>query len=209
MKNQKFLLYGAGGHATVVLEAAAALGYSCAAIFDDGSGQLPHPMPDWDDTQVPLPMMVRGYSASVEPSLLLHIAIGDNRIRARLSVTVKHRLLTLVHPAAYVSPSAELGAGTLVLPKAVVHSGAHIAEGCIVNTGALVEHHTRIGAYVHLGPGAILCGGVSIGAGTLIGAGAVVEKGIRVGAGCTLASGTVVVSDVPDGVVVKGVPGRW
>ncbi|HEY8750968.1 MAG TPA: gamma carbonic anhydrase family protein, partial [Tepidisphaeraceae bacterium] len=52
--------------------------------------------------------------------------------------------------------------------------------------------------------------GMFVGAGSLIGMGAVVLSRTRIGRGCLVAAGAVVPPDlqVPDGMVVMGVPGK-
>jgi carbonic anhydrase/acetyltransferase-like protein (isoleucine patch superfamily) len=62
---------------------------------------------------------------------------------------------------------------------------------------------------VTIGHGAIVHG-THVGAGTLIGMGATLLSRTRIGKGCLIAAGAVVPPDleVPDGMVVMGVPGK-
>jgi sugar O-acyltransferase (sialic acid O-acetyltransferase NeuD family) len=204
------LLYGAGGHSTVLLEAAALCGYYVVGIFDDATDlRFPDPLPRWSAFSIAQPELLGAYTPTYKPELPLLLGIGDNVKRAQIGNHVAHRLLTLLHPRGYVAPSARLEPGVMVLAGAVVHTAAHLHEGVLINTNAVVEHHCRVGEFAHLAPGAILCGGVTIGPRSLVGPGVVVEKGITVGADCILAAGAVVVHDVPDGKLVKGVPGAW
>lgn len=89
-----------------------------------------------------------------------------------------------------------------------IHSGAQVGAHCIVNTHASVDHDCYLEDFVHIAPQAALCGNVSVGEGTLIGAGAVVIPGIRIGRWSVIGAGSVIRSDVPDGVLVAGNPGR-
>ena len=52
-------------------------------------------------------------------------------------------------------------------------------------------------------------GEVSIGARTLLGVDATVLQGLTVGADAVVGGCSWVTKDVPDGVTVKGIPGRW
>jgi sugar O-acyltransferase (sialic acid O-acetyltransferase NeuD family) len=145
-----------------------------------------------------------------------HFAIGVGSakscaLRARLFVAAVAAGLephSILHPTAYISPSAVCGAGYQILPKAVIHTNAQLGDHVLVNSAAVIEHDCIIGAHCHIATGAIICGHVTIGEETHIGAGAVVRQGIRIGAGAIIAAGAVVVKDVSDGCTVVGVPAR-
>jgi sugar O-acyltransferase (sialic acid O-acetyltransferase NeuD family) len=193
------VIYGAGGHGMVLLEAIEATGKHCKGVFDDGkptAGQL-----------FSTPILGK-YSAATLPDHELLMAIGDNELRQKLVAKVRHPFGRLFHPQAYVSPNARILEGTVVLVRAVVQPGVNIGRHVIVNTGAIIEHHCKIDDYVQISPGAVLQGAIAVGQGTLIGPGVIIEKGVHVGQWCILAAGSVISTDVPDHSVVKGVPGK-
>ena len=115
---------------------------------------------------------------------------------------------TVVHPTAHVSHTAVLGRGCIVGAGCVVGSHTVLGEHVFVNRGALIGHHTRIEPYSSLMPGANVAGSCRIGPATWIGMGANVIDKISVGAGCVVGAGAVVTKDVPDRVLVVGVPAR-
>lgn len=198
------VILGGGGHARVVIEAlraskaASLLGIVDPALKGESDGLK---VLGGDEVLKTLPkgtLFIVGLGG-----------IGDNAPRARLfkkAVTAGLTPLTVVHPAAFVSPSAVLAPGCVVLPRAVVNAGARIAAGAIINTAAVVEHDCDVRAHAHVATGAVLCGGVTVGELAHIGAGAVVRQGLRVGAGALVAAGAVVVKPVADGARVMGVP---
>ena len=114
----------------------------------------------------------------------------------------------VVHPSAWVSPTATVGEGSVIMARAVVQTGARIGAHCVVNTGAIVEHDAVLGEQVQLAPGATLGGAARIGAAAYVGMGAVVRDHTSVGAGATVGMGAVVVRDVAAGARVMGVPAR-
>src|SRR5882724_1809526 len=118
------------------------------------------------------------------------------------------QIVSAVHPSAYISRSAEIGEGATVMAAAVINTSCRIGDNVIVNTGAIIEHDCVIGSHVHVATGACLSGTVSVGTGTHIGTGAVVRQGISIGENSVVAAGAVVVHDVPDNVVVMGVPAK-
>lgn len=173
------ILYGAGGHARVLISSLNALNLSSVAVFDDDPAkQLVHGIP-----------VVGPYRSDFHPELPLLLAVGDNAIRAKLAQTVAHSFGTLIHPSAIVDSSVVVAEGTVVVHRAVVQAGAQLGQHVIVNTGASVDHDCVLSDFVQVAPGAILCGNVRVGEGTLIAAGAVVVPGIAIGRWVTVGAG--------------------
>jgi acetyltransferase EpsM len=75
------------------------------------------------------------------------------------------RFAILRHPAARVSRTAGLGAGSIVSVAAAIAAHAVIGDHVIVNRGTLIGHHTRVGDVTTISPGANIAGSVEIGAG--------------------------------------------
>ena len=204
---EQIVIFGAGGHAKVVVDAIELEGrYEIAFLADAdtalaGKMLLGYPVRSEKD----------GFDALVQGVAHAFVAIGHNATRRRIGGAAMERGLVLariVHPAATVARSASLGAGTLVMPGSVINADAQIGTNVIVNTGAIIEHDCRVGDDAHIAPRATLCGGVRIGAGTLVGAGAVVLPGVNVGEGATVAAGALVLSDVADGARTFGAASR-
>jgi len=203
-------LFGAGGHARVVLDAARCQGLDVVAAVDDRA--------DLHGTSIDGLPIVGGESALVGlrargvGAVILGVgSVSASRARAALYERVAARgfLLPIVrHPSATIASSAELGDATVVFAHAVVNPGARIGRNVIVNTSAVIEHDCVIGDHVHVSPGALLAGGVRVGNGSHIGIGAVVIQGVGIGSGVMVAAGAVVLHDVPDGARVGGVPAR-
>ena len=97
----------------------------------------------------------------------------------------------------------------------VCGGGAHVSTNVRlgrhvhVNPNATIGHDSILESFVSVNPAAIISGDVHVRSRTLIGAGAIVLQGLSIGAGTTVGAGAVVTRTVPDGVVVKGVPGVW
>lgn len=85
------------------------------------------------------------------------------------------RLATVVHPTAYVSPTASIEKGVVVLPKAVINTDVTVKRGCIINLGAIVDHGCVIEQGCHICLGAIVKGENRIAALSKIEAGEVVQ----------------------------------
>ena len=139
------------------------------------------------------------------------VAIGDNRIRARIFESVRargERIVNAVHPAAVLAPDVRLGEGVMICAGVVVNTGTVIGDNVILNTGCTVDHHNRIGSHAHIAPGVHLGGDVTIGEGTVVGIGATVIPQRTVGAWSAIGAGSVVTRDIPAYATAVGMPAR-
>lgn len=115
---------------------------------------------------------------------------------------------TLVHPSAYVSPLATLGAGVFVGANSVVGPGAVLGPHVFVNRGVTIGHDTRIGEFSRIQPGSNLGGLSRIGSGVTVGIGATLLERLVVGDRAFIGAGAVVIGDMPNDVLVTGIPAK-
>ena len=165
---KKLLILGAGGYGKTIFDMAQQLGcYDKIAFLDDGR-QGPNILGTCSE-----------FSLFADESTEVYPAFGNNEMRMRwLGILEEEDIAvpSLVHPRAYVSPTAKIGTGTMVLPMAVVNTGVSVGGGCIINIGALIDHDSVIEDGVHLAPGAIVKAENRIPEGVKIDSGEVIEN---------------------------------
>jgi acetyltransferase EpsM len=208
-KRKKLIIWGAGGHASVVADIVRQTGtHVIVGFVDDTSRRRRY--------RSLLGVRILGSRADLKGLLRagvrqIVIAVGDCDARLKLAAIAQalgFRLCAVIHPRATVAQTASIGAGTVIAAGAVVNPGAMIGENVIVNTCASVDHDCVIEDGAHVCPGAHLAGNVTVGRGAWIGIGATVIEGVRVGRGAFIGAGGVVVEDVADKVLAAGVPAR-
>lgn len=199
------ILIGAGGHASVLQELAQEVGRRFLGVCD------PHLSSERVRTW-------RGLSVLGGDDALNHVnPIGVSLVNGvgqlvgsearrdlfeRLS-SAGFTFSTLIHPAAWVSPSAKLAEGVQVMAGAIIQAGCSVDRNTIINTRASVDHDCTIGQHVHIAPGATLCGGVEVEDEAFIGAGAVVIQGLRVGSRAIVGAGATLSHHLDAGYLIR------
>lgn len=183
-------LYGASGHAKVIIDLLEEAGIKVDGLIDDNK--------EIDELQ--------GYKVYHElgDNTPLIISIGSNKIRKILACRLRTSYGKAIHPTAIVSKRVIIKEGSVVMAGAIIQTDVKIGRHCIVNTGVSVDHECLIEDFVHLSPHSTLCGNVHIGEGTWIGAGSTVIQGITIGKWCVIGAGSVVSKNIPDGTLFVG-----
>ncbi|WP_298647475.1 acetyltransferase [uncultured Proteiniphilum sp.] len=193
-------LFGASGHAKVIIDSLKASGVVISGLFDDNP-----------EVKTLLNNTVFGsFDSQRLGNDELIISVGVNNIRKKITEKLPQDINygRAIHPSAIISEYASIDKGTVVMQGAIIQSSVKIGEHCIINTTASVDHDCIIEDFVHISPNATLCGAVLVGEGSQVGAGAVIIPGIKIGKWSLVAAGAVVMKDVPDNVLVLGNPAR-
>jgi len=138
-------------------------------------------------------------------------AIGSNKIRAQKNHLLKEHgleILTAIHPQSFIDNAESIGEGTVVEMGAFIHPEAKIGCGTFVCCGAIVAHNSTVGDYVILAGGCVFGSQVEIGDYTLVGVGANIGPHLKIGRDVIVGTGAAVTKDVPDAVIIAGVPAK-
>lgn len=187
-------LYGASGHAKVIMDILEANQIEIEGLIDDN--------PEVNE--------LSGYPVFHQRDDLspLIISIGNNRIRRMIAGKLKVEFGIAIHPSAIISPSVKIGEGTVIMPGVIINADVVIGKHCIINTGATIDHECVIEDYCHIAPGVNISGCTTVGEGTWLGVGSCVIQGLHIGNNCMIGAGSVVVKDIPDAVIAFGNPCR-
>jgi sugar O-acyltransferase (sialic acid O-acetyltransferase NeuD family) len=209
MGNKKVLVWGAGGHGKVTMDALLAIGeWEVAGILDEDEKK--------SGTEV-LGVKVFSLKGGVAEAAKrldcgrVAIAIGDNYARFEKFQQVRGAGLTtvnVVHPSAHVSRFVKLGEGVVILAGATINPGTTIEDNVCVNTSASVDHDNHLERSCHIFPNATLTGGVRIAEFAYVGSGAVIAPNLTVEKYSYVGAGAVVLANVAEGTVVFGVPAQ-
>lgn len=200
-QEDRIFIYGAGGHAKVVIDAVERAGrQEIVFILDDDPSRR-------GETFFSYPVIGgREETGEVRQGI---VAIGDNAARREVGMWFEERgirLATALHPSSVLSRGVRVGEGSVLLAGTVINADSRIGKRAIINTGATVDHDCDIGEDVHLAPGTTLCGNVTVGRGAFLGAGTRVIPGIRIGERAVIGAGSTVIRDVADGARMAGSP---
>ena len=184
-------LYGASGHAKVIIDILKSQKKEISGLVDDNEAIKE----------------IVGYpvSQTLPENSSVIVSIGDNKTRKKVTDKLaSSKFENAVHSSAIVSEYSTIDEGTVVMQGAIIQSSCMIGKHCIINTGASVDHDCQLGDFVHISPQSILCGNVTIGEGTWIGAGSTIIPGVTIGKWCVIGAGSVVTKNIPDNRLAVG-----
>lgn len=205
MTKPNLILIGAGGHARACIDVIEQEGvYKIAGLVglsdEVGTNHFGYEVIARD---VELQELANQYKNAL--ITVGQIESPDTRIQLfRKAQNAGFSLKKVISKFAYVSPFAEIGAGTIVMTGAIINAGARIGANCIINSNSLIEHDVYIEDHCHISTGAIVNGDSSIGYGVFIGSGVIVKQGISIGSNSIVGMGLTVREDIGSDVTYLG-----
>ncbi|MDB4372205.1 hypothetical protein N9Z53_00375 [Mariniblastus sp.] len=134
------------------------------------------------------------------------IGMTDVRMKPRVQAFADEFNMTpvsIIHPTAYVAPSATIGNGVFVAPQAVISVNAFVEDHSIIHIHSSVGHDCKIDKFCAVLPGARISGNVTLGKSVMIGSGAFIFQGVKIGYRSQVDALTYVRHDVAEKQVVS------
>jgi len=139
------------------------------------------------------------------------IGIGTGKIRRiideRLS-SAGFSAATLVHPTATLGHDVRIGQGSVICAGVRATTNISLGRHVHLNLNTTVGHDSTLEDYVTINPLVAISGWVHVGKESMMGTHSAVLQNLSIGAGSTVGAGSCVVKDVPENIIVKGVPAR-
>ena len=141
------------------------------------------------------------------------VAVGEPASRELLYERVAERgftFATIVHPSAFVAPSARLGAGVFVKMQSIVSSDAVLEDNVFIQADCIVGHDVHVGAHSQISAFTHIAGNAHIGERCYLGVRASVREECAMGDDVVVAMGAVVMEKrVPSRVLAVGNPAKY
>jgi sugar O-acyltransferase (sialic acid O-acetyltransferase NeuD family) len=159
------------------------------------------------------PVYGRDAFAQFPDACVLAVPGGPRSYHARKGIIqgleiAEDRFAQVIHPAASVSPLAELGTNVLIMAGVVITSNAVIGSHCCILPNTVVHHDVTVGNWSLIGSNVTIAGNTVVEENCYIGSGTNLMNGIRVRRGALVGLGSNVIRSVPACAKVVGNPAR-
>lgn len=202
---KSLLIWGCGGFGREVLVLAEALDIPVLGFLDE--------RPEMKGVMVEgIPVLGDISQLECDPAQVqVTFGVGDPLLKSRLyQKTISYGFSiapVLIHPGVVYSKRGFVaGEGSVICAGCALTLNIRIGKGVIINQLCSVGHDGVIHDFATLSPGVMMSGNVEIGSFTYVGTGAVIKEKIKIGSESVIAGAAFIGRDVPDRVMVAGVP---
>ncbi len=139
------------------------------------------------------------------------IALGEPEYKLCLYNKVKEKgypFANIIHPRAWISPSAKIGKGIIVKADVLISCDTIIEDNVGIEALATVGHDCIVRAHCQLSSGVVMGGRSEVGEGTYVGMNVPIKEKIKIGSNSIIGMGSVVQKDIPENVIALGNPAR-
>lgn len=200
---EKIVVFGAGGHAKVVIDIIEREGrYTIGVVYDADHNK--NNIMGYNIVHNLHILSEDGYNKGI-------IAVGHNWTRYQLLRNIESQVpgfsyITSIHPHTSIARNVKIGNGTVVMAGCCINSDSQIGNHCIINTHTSLDHENIVGDFANVSPGVITGGNVKIGEYSFIGIGVNIIQKTNIGAYTFIGAGSLVIDEIHDKVLAYGNP---
>ncbi|CAB1065090.1 hypothetical protein D1BOALGB6SA_9887 [Olavius sp. associated proteobacterium Delta 1] len=119
-----------------------------------------------------------------------------------------YSFISLIHPRATISKSAQIGTGAVIHAGVNVSSNASVGDFVRLNVNANLMHDVSVEDYTTVAPNAVLLGRVRVEACAYVGANSTILPSVNIGRSSVVGAGSVVIHNTPAESKVAGNPAK-
>lgn len=198
-------IYGAGGSGREVKDIADMLGRWEEIIFIDDtveSGTFK------EVRRMPFDCFCQTFD--IENAEII-VALGEPEYKRKLYQKVKEHgypLANIIHPTAWISPSAKLGKGIILKAGVIISCDTIVEDNVRIEPYAIIGHDCVVRESVQIAPNVTMGGCSEIGVGSYIGINVPIKENLKIGSNTIVGMGAVVLRSLPDNIIAMGNPAR-
>ena len=141
------------------------------------------------------------------------IAIGYKHIEFRSALlnrltNAKSPLATIIHPQAWVDPSATIEEGTVIMPRVVIDQNCHIKKNVFININASIAHDSIIDDNCFIAPSVSIAGFVNIQKNCFLGINSTIIDNLTICANSIIGAGSLLTKDIDKAGLYFGSPAK-
>lgn len=205
--NKEIFLIGVGNYTEVIIELAQDCGFEVKGLYHfdhNRTGEKVLGIPIIGCTEDLYHKNIEGISFGV--------TMGNNRIRNEIASKLRDLgaiTPNLIHPKAFVSPSANLGQGCFIHLNAKISTNCTIGNDCVIDFNSLVAHHATLGDASYMSSIAMVGSYCTIGKRVLMGMNSlIVPLKLTIGDDCVVGAKANVTKSFPENCVLVGNPAK-
>jgi len=144
-------------------------------------------------------------------SNLFIITLGNIQKREEYRKKLKkknYKLLSILHPTAYISNYSSIKDGVIIFPNCFVGPFSKISENCVINSFSLIGHQSNIGRSSVLSPHSSVHGKAKCGTGSFLGSHASIMPNSSLGYGSKLSAGSKLYGSISNFSMCSGNPAK-
>jgi len=205
MSCQKIIIIGSGGHGAELDDYIGLINSQSESMVYHIEGYLDDNPDNYAQYRLSGPLLGPIRDHEIRPDCAYLIGIANLLYRREFVTHFLNRgarFISLIHPTAFISPSASLGNGVVIGPMANIGPNAVVGDFTLINSRCSLGHDTKVGAFNFISPNVCFSGFTEIGDGNLFGINSATIPHVKVGNTNKVMAGMVLDKNIGDNETV-------